>query len=774
MMRSDLGGGWRLAYFGEKKGMPETPAEMRTFDCGRCEARVPGNAELDLSRAGVLPEDLFFGENILKVREYETFQWWYEREFVSPEWGDTDLGFEGLDCFATVWVNDIEAGGSANALIPHRFNISGLLRPAGEKNTVTVRLASPLNAAKDMPFSVGARPWGRHGRYESVRVRKPAHCYGWDIMPRALSAGIWRPVYLEERRATDFEELFFNVTDVSESEASLDVFFAFRTDLSLNGFSLRVKGKCGDSEFSGECPVSFSRGELGVSVKNPKLWMPRGYGGANLYDVTAELLHNGKVAASATEKIGLRTVELRRSDVSLPEKPGEFVFLINGVKIFCRGSNWVPADAFHSRDAERIPRILELFKDMDCNIIRCWGGNVYEPREFYDFCDQEGIMVWQDFGMACALYPHDEEFQGLMREECAAVIKTLRNRACVVLWSGDNECDQMSISKKTDPNRNILTRATIPETVRAHDPFRPWLPSSPYISPEAFKMPSPDYSIPEQHLWGPRGYYKADFYAKNTAVFVSEIGYHGCPNVSSLKKFIAGDLMPRESSLDCLLHATEPFPENPLCKGRIDLMANQIRELFGAVPQNIEDFAVASQIVQAEAKKFFVELFRQNKWKKTGIIWWNMMDGWPQYSDAIVDYYFSKKLAYHYLKRAHGPFALIVGEPEDGKFPLWAVNDTLKDISAEYAVTDADSGAGHLNGSVRTPANGRALCGMISPPAPDGRGIFLAKWTLVGGGKGAGHYLYGKPPFDFERYRQFWLPKIAALDGAFKSGTVGI
>lgn len=771
----DLNGTWELAYFEETGSLPLTPEALEGYPCERVTAQVPGNVELDLARAGKIASDPFHGLNILELRRLEGFQWWYRRSFATPDWvegSETELVCEGLDCFATIWVNGIEIGRSANALIPHRFNISTALAPRGGTNQIAIRLTSPVNAVKERP--IDAECQAPSGHYESLWARKPAHAYGWDIMPRALSAGLWRPVRLEERRCTELTDVFLDTRSVTADQAILDCRIAFRTDAPLRDFGVRVTGKCGESAFEKEWPLFFTRAGFEVTVPHPLLWWPRGYGAAPLYDVTVTLLHQGEPVSDRQFHLGIRTLQLDRTDLHTPEQPGRFAFLVNGVPIFCRGSNWVPADAFHSRDAERIPRILDLIAEMDCNMVRCWGGNVYESDAFFDFCDREGILVWQDFGMACAAYPQRPDFLEMIRTEAESVITQFRQHPSIALWSGDNEVDELHLGwgfRRTDPNRNRITREILPEAVRLLDPRRPYLASSPYFGPAAVSFPEPGRVVPEQHLWGPRDYYKSDFYRHNNALFASEIGYHGCPNIASIRRFISPEkLWPCRDNDEWFLHSTDSIPEYPQAQ-RVQLMLTQIRELFGDIPDGLEPFAVASQIVQAEAKKFFLELFRQRKGTTTGILWWNMMDGWPQFSDAIVDYYYSKKLAFHYLKRVHGPFAVIVGEESDGIHPVVAVNDSQVARSGNLTIRDADTDRCLLETTFTVEPNGRTICGQI-PHAQDQQHLYLIEWS-DNGKTGHSHYLSGKPPFRLEQYRFDWLPKIARLDPTFLAEEVG-
>ena len=235
-------------------------------------------------------------------------------------------------------------------------------------------------------------------------------------------------------------------------------------------------------------------------------------------------------------------------------------------------------------------------------------------------------MVWQDFSMACAIHPQTPEFLEVMRQEAISVVRKLRNHASLVLWSGDNEVDASYYDAGLDPAHNKITREILPSVVFQCDPYRTYLPSSPYMSPEVIATGNLQL-MPEDHLWGPRDYFKSPFYTEHKAHFVSEIGYHGCPNLSSIKRFI--DERHRWSWQDnpqWILHSTD-MTGNPY---RINLMANQVKELFGTVPDNIEGFILGSQVSQAEAKKFFLEVthivFR--RWLPT-VLWRKVADGTP-------------------------------------------------------------------------------------------------------------------------------------------------
>ena len=305
-------------------------------------------------------------------------------------------------------------------------------------------------------------------------------------------------------------------------------------------------------------------------------------------------------------------------------------------------------------------------------------------------------MVWQDFAMGCAVYPQEQIFFEKLQDEAIQVIKRLRNHPSLILWAGDNEGDyayQDWGGIRRNPDKNVVTREVLARVCEAHDFTRPYLPSSPYITEEAYVGGKP---TSEEHLWGPRDYFKGPYYNTTVCHFASETGYHGCPAPASLRKFISKEeLWPcfKENGFpndEWEAHSTcmELLPDVAYSY-RIRLMERQVKTLFGNDESDqLFDFAKQSQISQAEAKKFFIERFRISKWRRTGIIWWNLIDGWPQISDAIVDYYYTKKLAYHYIKRSQNPVCLMFGEPVDNVISLYGVNDTIYDVDVSYKVTD--------------------------------------------------------------------------------------
>ena len=735
MKTLSLNGIWRL------QGKPQY--KSGDFEIFIDDATVPGCAQLELSRKGIIPEDIYMGENILETEQYEDWEWVYSRSFVAPEERTAVyLVFRGVDCFAEYFLNGEKIGESDNSFIPFEFEIGDKLRDG--ENEISVRIKSPVIEAhnKDVTIDAITHCWGHPSI--NATVRRPAHSYGWDIMPRAVTSGIWRDVLIEVRDDITFSQFFFDCTNVKNPTFIYDLKSKWE---DFRDVEIELCGRCKDSEFSVRRRAALKADRFSFEISDPKLWWPYGYGEPNLYDVEMRIYSSGKLIHEKKTRIGLRNVRLERTD-----ELGCFRIVVNGNEIMCKGTNWVPMDAFHCRDRERYPAALELLKDVGCNTVRCWGGNVYEDHEFFDFCDENGIMVWQDFSMACMNYPETEEFCRMIYKEAESVVREYRHHPSIVLWAGDNEVDEMFMSSNGRmPSTNVLTRKVLPHVISLNDIGRPYLESSPYY---ADKTVGRWHCRPEAHLWGPRDYFKSPYYKDSTAHFVSEVGYHGCPSLESLKKFITPEkLWPYHDNSEWILHSSDQLGDD----GRIKLLEKQVREFFGVVPTDPEDFILASQICQAEAVKYFIERMRTHRPDKSGIIWWNLIDGWPQISDAVVDYYYDKKLAYDFIKASQIPF-IIAGDSDNGQeIRIVACNDTLVERRGSYKVVDVESGRTLSEGNFTSSLNS---CTQIAslPIEKYDHGMLAVVWKLDDGTVGYNHYLLGNPCYTLEEYSN-WLGK---------------
>ena len=744
MQKYKISSDWKLYYF------PQYEREISLNNiCGKTaiDATVPGNVELDLMRVGLLPEDLYKDENVRLTEQYELYEWWYETEFVMPKTeGQTYLYFEGVDCLAEYWLDGVRIGESDNMLIPVKLKIKNPVE--GKTYNLHVRLRSAVLEADKHQFDMltVAHDWMKR-IIESLPVRKARHSYGWDIMPRIVSAGIWKDVCILSEAEHDMAQLTYFTKSISETHADLSFFYELNS--SVKGCAVEIKGDCGDSHFEAKQEILFKAGYVMLTVNNPKLWYPKNYGAQNLYRTTVRIIRDNTVLSEKTMNVGIRTAELRRTDVT-DGTNGDFAFYINGVRISVYGTNWVPLDALHSCEKSKYGQTLALLDDIGCNMVRWWGGNVYPEELFYDFCDSHGIMVWQDFSMACGTYPQDELFAAKMAEEVQHVVRSYRSHPSLVLWAGDNECDQM-VWNKIKLKENTLTRGLLPEIIARNDMMRDYLPSSPYIA----KGVNMENNLSERHLWGARDYYKSSFYKDTTAHFASEFGYHACPAPESVKKFISGPFVISEMKNNpaCLLHSTDYSNSNE----RFMLMEKQIQQLFGEVPDTLDKFSLASQISQAEATKFFIEQFRCKKPVKSGLLWWNLIDGWPQFSDAVVDYYYHKKLAYYYIRTCQEPVCVMLGEMVDWMYPIVISNDTLTSVRVEYRIINLDDDSSLKQGVTTVEPNGIKTVDRVMMYYSDKK-MFRIEYSVNGVPK-TNHYLAGFPPFSLEQY-QSWLDKL--------------
>ena len=751
-----LNGEWDL-YFEENDKLEvkeyKTGDELAKSGMKKIVATVPGNFELDFQKAGLIDEP-FYSMNILKVQDFEDLHLFYTKRFNFKKLAERtcEIFFEGVDTFSDIYLNGEKIGSTDNMLVPFEFSADGLVD--GENEILVHISPAYLEARKHRSEFSATPPYNS----ESLFVRKAPHMYGWDIMPRALSGGIWRSVTILSKPLDRIDDLYFYTSYVKDNKVRAGFCYALTLSKSkTRDYSLKVKAVCGDSVVEINKTLWSASEKIPFEIKDPKLWWVKDLGEQNLYDVTVELLYKGEVVDTKTLKYGFRSTKLERTSVTEEGSEAKFQYYINNVPFFAKGTNWVPLDAFHSRDKERLPKALEMLDDIGCNMVRCWGGNVYEADEFYDFCDQHGIAVWQDFSMACAAYPQDEYFCNAMRRETEKVVRRLRNHTSIIVWAGDNECDE-AISNPPhyrNPNNNRITREVIPQVLYVMDPVRPYLPSSPYIDDYAFAKRELRNTT-ENHLWGPRDYYKSKYYTENKTIFASETGYHGCTSPDSIKKFISPEkIWPWQDNMEWIVHDSSMVPSysDPYAY-RIKLMASQVETIAGEIPDNLNDFAIISQISQAEAVKFFIERFRGKKGYCTGILWWNLIDGWPQFSDAVVDYYYVKKIAYNYIKNSQAPVLLMFREPENNKAELVAVNEYLREIKLSYTVEALSKEEEVLKGEITLEPNSNAVVLDKLPMDTDNLEIYLIKWKTDDGREWINHYTCSKMPINIDKYKK--------------------
>lgn len=647
--------------------------------------KIPTLFELEIYKNKLLGHP-YESTNIWDYQRYEDYHQFYVTKFKSNK-REQFLKIHGIDTISEIYVNGELVGKTDNMFISYTFKLNNLL----EENELLIHI---------LPSVVEGRKYDNHKwyaakyNYESLYIRKSPSSFGWDILPRTPLGGIYKEIEIVDSLSV-LKDVHIVAEEIYKKYAILKFNLAFRDN---KPYRYVIEGRCGSSQFYlSNCDT--------IRIQKPKLWTIRGYGEQNLYLIKISVYLNDELIETKNMKYGIRKVELKRT--SLVQENGCFEFYINNEKVFLLGSNWVPIEAIKHIDDERMLKALDMITDLGCNSLRVWGGGTYESDLFYEKCDELGIFVWQDFMMGCAVYPQDKLFQNKLKEEVEFVVKRLRNHCSICLWAGDNENDLAGSywSRGLLPaNKNVLTRKLIPSLLKKLDLSRPYLPSSPFIDKKAEKNPGAPLS--EDHLWGPRDYFKGEFYSNAKPYFTSETGYHALNSVESLKKFInkpwplfVDPNVKRIEGSRLIDDSNKPTKEY-LCHGtsimddydspyeyRTRLMANQVYTLFTNEIDSLEDFVMASQISQAEAMKYFIERMRKDYDRNGGIIWWNIIDGWPQVSDAVVDYYFSKKIAYNYIKRSQIPTFLMINEDLDG-LNLYCVSSEKDVQKLSYEIID--------------------------------------------------------------------------------------
>lgn len=634
------------------------------------DAIVPGNAELDLMRANMLP-DLYFADNIRKAEFLESKDFVYVKdfEFNSDNYRHRELVFKGVDTIAEYYLNGVKIGESENAFVEYGFSVDNVLKNGS--NRLVVHIFSSVNHAKKYeytPLNIGIYD----GCYESLNIRKPASSFGWDILPRAVSAGIFRDVYIQEYSSVEITDVYVATNRLVDNLAILTVSVNARVADEFSGkLTLKITGKCKDSEFSKICPFTFTSKTVFPYVENPVLWYPCGYGSPDLYDVTVELVAGGKVLAQKSIRFGIRSVDVRYTEEI--GEDGNFQIFVNNEPIKVKGVNHTPIDVYHSKDKEKYADIVDGIKNMNCNFVRIWGGGIYEDDEFYSLCDEKGVMVWHDFMLACHMYPQTKEFSDKISFECKNVVERLRNHPSIIAWCGSNETDWMYTCIGLNPNDDKITRVVMKDVLSAVDPFRPFFPTTPYFSNEFIKKRGGVFYVdlaeiterrrplPEEHYW----WHRNDFlkFIDQNHKFIMEIGFGGCNSREELNKYLPkGWKFKDDKYWDCHSYPTE------------DGRTTGLDYLFDGVGDGDEELVSASRAYQAEAYKYVVERSRIRPYFN-GICLWNYRDGFPIFSSAFVGYDGDKRPAYFAVKNSYEPVQCIM-KYENGKVEVYIVNDT--------------------------------------------------------------------------------------------------
>jgi beta-mannosidase len=589
----------------------------------RVPATVPGCVHTDLLAAGLI-EDPYLAGNEEGLAWIGRADWVYDTTFSwRPDGHDrTDLVCRGLDTVATVVLNGVVVGGTANQHRSYRFDVRELLREG--ENTLAVRFGSPYAYAERLRSELGARPGAYGEPYQFIR--KMACNFGWDWGPTLVTAGIWRPIGLSSWSGARLSEVRPLVT-MEGRDGRVDVHVT--VERAHDG-PLTVTAEVAGVSTELRLAPGETSGVLTLSVPEPERWHPRGYGGQRRHPLTVTL----------GDEVWRREIGFR--SVRLDQTGGAFTLHVNGEPVFVRGVNWIPDDCFPNRvTRERLAERFEQAAAANVNLLRVWGGGLYESEDFYDLADEMGLLVWQDFPFACAAYPEEEPFAAEVEAEARENVARLAWRPSLALWCGNNEnleghADwgwQDELAGRTWGGG--FYHGLLPRVVAELDPTRPYWPGSPYSGDP--DLPPNDPARGTTHIWDVWNDRDYTGYAAYRPRFVAEFGFQGPPAHATLRRAApAGPLTPASAH-----------------QKAVDGMGKLLRGLGDHLPPpaDFDDWHYYTQLNQARAMSFGIERFRSQAPHCMGTVVWQLNDCWPVTSWAAVDGDGRRKPLWYALRR---------------------------------------------------------------------------------------------------------------------------
>lgn len=679
---------------------------------------VPGCVHTDLLAHGLIPEP-FVGSNEESLQWIERCSWDYRRDFVADEAllssEHVELVFEGVDTDCEIMLNGEVIGSGANMFASYRMDVRDRLRNGD--NRIAVRLKSPMayiEAHRDPSYP---REWNdKVGG--CAFIRKQQCSFGWDWGPRFAMSGIWRPVRLEVWKGDRIERVH-----VSQTHSKDGVALQVRVETAMGNVSpdvelvVSLRGR----------EVARTRGS-DIRLDDPELWWPNGFGDAVLYDLNVSLLLDGEWIDTRSMRVGLRTIELERK----PDQWGEsFCFVVNGRPVFAKGANWIPAHSFpHVVSKSDYRSLLESCVESHMNMIRVWGGGIYEMPEFYDLCDELGLMVWQDFMFACAVYPGTPEMLDGIDRELETQIPRLQHHACLALWCGNNEIElylQHNGNDRLRAEYMEIFEERLARRVDELDGTRPYWRSSP-TKPEGYLnlniCPNgPMGDIPDAgdtHDWTVWHGLAAPEYFQNTYYrFISEFGMQSYPSYEVARQFIP------EGRINVF---GKDFETHQKHEGGNSKIFHYLSQRY-PFPKDYRSLAYLSQLTQAWAIRTGVEHWRSHMPRCMGVIYWQLNDCWPVSSWSSIDFGGQWKALQYQMKRSFSP-VLVTARAEGttrvgvgnehintiSGYHLRVINDSLADITGvcEWQVFDVDGALLDSGGQeMMLPQNTGVAAGMV-------------------------------------------------------------
>jgi beta-mannosidase len=678
--------GWRFHQAGKANWAPAT---------------VPGCVHTDLLDTKQITDPLY-RDNEMQQQWIGKTDWDYETTFDVPaatlQRQHVELVFKGLDTYADVTLNGQVILHTDNMFREWRAETKPLLKATG--NRLLIHFRSPLTEVADLPKKYGYNLYagndeqamgivGDKGPVLSPYTRKAPYHYGWDWGPRFVGMGIWQPVQLEGWDAAKITDFHVVQRQLSAQAAELGLVVEYEGAAAASGpatLVLETTGPTGQPGPRLEQAVTLQPNRHEVMAElhldNPQRWFPAGYGAQPLYSFKATLRQGSQVMGEARTRVGLRTLELRREKDAYGKS---FEFVVNGIPIFAKGVNWIPADIFQTRVTNtRYHKLLQAAKDCHMNMVRVWGGGIYENQYFYDTCDEMGLLVWQDFLFACSFYPGDEAFNDNVRAELTYQVRRLRDHPSIAIWVGNNENEvawqQWGVPEKMGAHKlevwsNYLRlyRDLIPAVLKNEDPSRPYASSSPSADFEDMAGSQVNGDMHYWDVWG--GTAPISDYEKQTPRFMSEYGFQSFPELKSVQQFtVAAD---HDIASPVMKEHQRSAVGNPRLK---EYLLRDYKE-----PKDFASFLYVSQVLQAQAIKLSAEHLRRNRPRTMGSMYWQLDDCWGVASWSSIDYYGRWKALQYYAKRFYAP-VLVSPHEEGDHVRIYVVSDQLAATPAMLSV----------------------------------------------------------------------------------------
>ena len=690
LVSSELNTGWqfrqRVAVPAAAQTAPSAVApQWRT-------ATVPGDVHLDLLANHLIP-DPFVGDNEARLQWIENADWEYRTTLdATPALLHRDhqeLLFDGLDAYAEVYLNGHLLLTADNMFRAWRVDIKPFLKPGA--NELLVVFPSPIQVAARIAAT--DKYHGQTPAPDKSYLRKAAYEYGWDWGPTFVTSGIWRPVHLQSWDQARIEDLYIRQRDITPSlarvEAQLTVQSAVATHATVQ-LDYALSGQPHQLQQAVDLVPGENHLTLPVEIANPALWYPNGYGDQALYTFNASILTQGREQDHTTTRTGLRSVVLRRDR---DQYGRSFEFVVNGIPIFAKGADVIPFDSFPSRvTTEQYRRILQSAHDANMNMVRNWGGGYYESAEFFQLCDELGIMVWQDFMFGNDWQPGTHDFRQQVAQEAAYQVTRLRNHPSIVLWCGNNETEESlgwaknAIASRLDTNGHVriwqdyllLFNDTLPRVVARLNPETPYWPSSPSGEYEddlpAHAANSQPQATGDAHDWSVwHGRVPFTDYEQHFFRFVSEYGFQSFPEMKTVEAFTTP--ADRASIFTPVMLSHQKNNE-----GNSIIHDYLLRDY--AEPRDFPSFLYVSQVLQAEGIKIGAESLRRNRPRAMGSLFWQLNDCWPVASWSSIDYYGRWKALQYYARRFYSPL-LVSPHVENGTLAVYVVSDKTQPVAAK-------------------------------------------------------------------------------------------